>query len=127
MQIICVKSFHFNKANEKGHPFAYHVYGTSIIMVTVDCIRGTYQVDSVKIIHDFGKSMNEIVDLGQIEGGVVQGIGWMTMEELLYSAEGKLLSNALSTYKIPDIYSVPKEISVEHLETCYEPFLYSLV
>ena len=108
---------HFDKSKEKGHPFAYHVYGTSIITATVDCIRGTYQIDSVKIIHDFGKSMNEIVDLGQIEGGVVQGIGWMTMEELLYNSEGKLLSNALSTYKIPDIYSVPKEIAVEHLDT----------
>jgi xanthine dehydrogenase large subunit len=108
---------HFDKAKEKGHPFAYHVYGTAILTVTVDCIRGTYQTDSVKIVHDFGKSMNEIVDLGQIEGGLVQGIGWMTMEELLYDKEGKLLSNALSTYKIPDIYSVPKEISVEHLDT----------
>ena len=108
---------HFDKSKEKGHPFAYHVYGAAIIMVTVDCIRGTYQIDSVKIIHDFGKSMNPIVDLGQIEGGVVQGIGWMTMEELLYDADGQLLSNSLSTYKIPDIYSVPKELIVEHLDT----------
>lgn len=108
---------HFDKSKEKGHPFAYHVYGTAIITVTVDCIRGTYQIDSVKIIHDFGNSMNPIVDLGQIEGGVVQGIGWMTMEELLYDTDGRLLSNALSTYKIPDIYSVPREIIIEHLDT----------
>jgi xanthine dehydrogenase large subunit len=108
---------HFDKNREKGHPFAYHVYGTAIIVVTLDCIRGTYQFDSVKIVHDFGKSMNETVDLGQIEGGVVQGMGWMTMEELLYSNEGRLLSNALSTYKVPDIYSVPQEISVHPLET----------
>ncbi|GAA0892300.1 xanthine dehydrogenase molybdopterin binding subunit [Fulvivirga kasyanovii] len=108
---------HFDKTKEKGHPFAYHVYGTAIFVVTVDCIRGTYEFDAVKLVHDFGKSMNESIDLGQIEGGLVQGIGWMTMEELKYSKEGKLLSNALSTYKIPDIYSVPKEIQVEALES----------
>lgn len=108
---------HFDKTKEKGHPFAYHVYGTAIFIATVDCIRGTYQFDAVKLVHDFGKSMNESIDLGQIEGGLVQGIGWMTMEELKYSKEGRLLSNALSTYKIPDIYSVPKEIMVEALES----------
>lgn len=108
---------HFDKSKEKGHPFAYHVYGTAILTVTVDCIRGRYEFDSVKLVHDFGKSMNLPVDLGQIEGGLVQGIGWMTMEELLYDKKGKLMSNALSTYKIPDIYSVPKEIAVEHLQT----------
>ncbi|MEP1097439.1 MAG: molybdopterin cofactor-binding domain-containing protein [Cyclobacteriaceae bacterium] len=108
---------HFDKTKEKGHPFAYHVYGTAVLTVTVDCIRGRYDFDSVKLVHDFGKSMNLPVDLGQIEGGLVQGIGWMTMEELLYDKKGKLMSNALSTYKIPDIYSVPKEIIVEHLKT----------
>jgi len=108
---------HFDKTKEKGHPFAYHVYGTAILIVTVDCIRGTYEFDAVKLVHDFGKSMNESIDLGQIEGGLVQGIGWMTMEELKYNNEGRLLSNALSTYKIPDIYSVPKEIQVEAIDT----------
>jgi len=99
---------HFDKTKEKGHPFAYHVYGTAILTVTVDCIRGRYDFDFVKLVHDFGQSMNLPVDLGQIEGGLVQGIGWMTMEELLYDKEGKLISNALSTYKIPDIYSDQK-------------------
>lgn len=107
---------HFDKTIEKGHPFAYHVYGTSIHIVTVDCLRGIYEFDTVKIVHDFGKSMNMDVDLGQVEGALVQGLGWMTMEELLYNEKGKLLSNALSTYKIPDIYSVPKEIAVKQLE-----------
>lgn len=108
---------HFDLAKEKGHPFAYHVYGTAFITTTVDCIRGIYEMDSVKVVHDFGKSMNEIIDKGQCEGGIVQGIGWMTMEELLYDKEGKLKSNALSTYKVPDIYSVPKEIDIHFLET----------
>lgn len=108
---------HFDLTKEKGHPFAYHVYGTAIITVTVDCLRGIYEFDSVKVVHDFGSSMNSIIDLGQCEGGIVQGIGWMAMEELVYDKEGKLQSNALSTYKVPDIYSVPKEIAVHFLET----------
>ena len=108
---------HFDASKEKGHPFAYHVYGTAIITATVDCLRGIYDIDSVKVVHDFGQSMNPIIDMGQCEGGIVQGIGWMTMEELLYNKEGKLMTNALSTYKVPDIYSVPKEISIHPLET----------
>lgn len=108
---------HFDKTKEKGHPFAYHVYGTSITEVTVDCIRGTYEIDAVKVVHDFGHSMNALIDRGQIEGGLVQGIGWMTMEEIVYDTNGKLRSNTLSAYKVPDIYSVPKEIDIDFLET----------
>lgn len=107
----------YDKTKEKGHPFAYHVYGTAITEITLDCLRGTYDVESVKLVHDAGNSMNLPVDLGQIEGGLVQGIGWMTLEEVVYNQQGKLLSNALSTYKIPDIYSAPKEISIQFLET----------
>lgn len=107
----------FDKEKEKGHPFAYHVYGLALTEVVVDCVRGTYEFESVKIVHDFGKSMNKSVDLGQIEGGLVQGIGWMTMEEIDYDKNGKLRSNSLSTYKIPDIHSVPKEVIVEALDT----------
>jgi xanthine dehydrogenase large subunit len=108
---------HYDLTKEKGHPFAYHVYGTAIVTTTVDCLRGTYQVDSVKVVHDFGQTMNPLIDLGQIEGGIVQGIGWMTMEELVYDKDGRLRSNALSTYKVPDIYSVPAEIRVYALDT----------
>lgn len=108
---------HFDKVIGKGHPFAYHVYGTAILEVTVDCLRGTYHFDKVQIVHDLGKSMNTHIDNGQIEGAVVQGIGWMTLEEIIYNKEGKLITNALSTYKIPDIYSVPSEINIKHLES----------
>ncbi len=108
---------HFDWSIAKGHPFAYHVYGTAIVGVTVDCLRGIYTVDYVKTCHDFGSSMNKSVDYGQIEGGIVQGIGWMTLEEIVYDESGRLRSNALSTYKIPDIYSVPKLIDISPLET----------
>uniref|UniRef100_A0AB33KXB8 Xanthine dehydrogenase molybdopterin binding subunit n=1 Tax=Tenacibaculum sp. Pbs-1 TaxID=3238748 RepID=A0AB33KXB8_9FLAO len=108
---------HFDKTKEKGHPFAYHVYGTAITTVTVDCIRGNYEIDSVKIVHDFGKSMNMGIDLGQVEGALAQGIGWMTLEEISYNNEGRLLSNALSTYKVPDIFSAPKTVETIPLKT----------
>ncbi len=107
----------FDMKTEKGHPFAYHVYGLALTEVTVDCIRGTYEFDAVKIIHDFGKSMNPVIDMGQIEGGLVQGMGWMTMEEIRYNQNGRLLSNSLSAYKIPDIYSVPKKIIAHPIAT----------
>jgi xanthine dehydrogenase large subunit len=110
----------FDWTTAKGHPFAYHVYGTAVVGVTVDCLRGRYEVDYVKCCHDFGSSMNTSVDYGQTEGGIVQGLGWMTMEEVVYDDAGKLRSSALSTYKVPDIYSVPKEIAILPLETTRE-------
>jgi xanthine dehydrogenase large subunit len=109
-------SLHFDWTTAKGHPFAYHVFGTAVVTVTVDCLRGIYEIDAVKVVHDAGNSMNTLIDKGQLEGGIVQGIGWMTLEEVVYDAAGKLRSNALSTYKIPDIYSVPKEIDIYFLE-----------
>lgn len=108
---------HYDATAEKGHPFAYHVYGTALVDVTVDCLRGSYELETVKVVHDFGASMNPLIDRGQIEGGIVQGIGWMTMEEVVFDKAGRLRSNALSTYKVPDIYSVPKEIAIDFLQT----------
>ena len=108
---------HFDKTKEKGHPFAYHVYGTAITTVTLDCLRGTYEIDGVYIVHDFGKSMNLGIDIGQVEGALAQGIGWMTLEEIAYNSDGKLLSNALSTYKVPDVFSAAKKVTVLPLET----------
>ena len=110
-------TINFDMNKEKGHPFAYHVYGLALTSVTLDCIRGTYTFDAVNIVHDFGKTMNPSVDFGRVEGGLVQGIGWMTMEEIHYNDEGQLMSNTLSTYKIPDIYSVPKTVRIEPLDT----------
>jgi xanthine dehydrogenase large subunit len=113
---------YFNRDKNQGRPFAYHVYGTALTIVTVDCLRGTYEIDSVEVVHDFGKSLNRLVDLGQAEGGIVQGIGWMTIEELLQDNEGRLKSNSLSTYKIPDIYSAPKKIDIHFLEDSENPY-----
>jgi xanthine dehydrogenase large subunit len=106
---------HYDASIEKGHPFAYHVYGTAVITVTVDCLRGTYSFDSVYVVHDSGSGKSETIDKGQCEGGIVQGIGWMTMEEIFFDDKGRLRSKALSTYKVPDVYSVPKEISIHFM------------
>ncbi len=105
---------HFDADKESGRPFSYHVYGTAITEVTVDCIRGCYDIDWVGVVHGLGRPINPVVDLGQIEGGLAQGIGWMTLEELAYNDDGKLTSHALSTYKAPDVYSAP-EFEVEML------------
>ena len=106
---------HFDTETEKGHPFAYHVYGTAFVVAVVDCLRGTYEIESVDVVHDFGKTMNDSVDRGQTEGGIVQGLGWMTMEELCYGDDGRLMSDNLSTYKVPDVYSAPGRIEIEPL------------
>jgi xanthine dehydrogenase large subunit len=111
----------FDKNIEKGHPFAYHVFGTSLTVVELDCLLGTYQIESVRIVHDFGKSLNPLIDLGQVEGGVMQGIGWMTCEEVVFDKEGRLLSDSLSKYKVPDIYMAPKQIQTLALETEGDP------
>ncbi len=108
---------HFDRTREKGHPFAYHVYGTAAVTVRLDCLRGAYDIEKVQVIHDFGNSINPEIDLGQIEGGIAQGIGWLTLEELKFDEKGVLLSNSLSTYKVPDIYAVPETLQCKPLET----------
>jgi xanthine dehydrogenase large subunit len=112
---------YFDRSQEKGRPFAYHVYGTSIFEVTLDCLRGTYEIDTVRIVHDAGRSINFLIDRGQAEGGVIQGIGWVTIEELLHNKNGRLLTDNTSTYKIPDIKSTPGVIDVHFLENADNP------
>ena len=107
----------FDKSTEKGHPFAYHVFGTAAITVKLNCITGVYETEDVKIVHDFGQSINLTLDKGQVEGAVVQGIGWMTIEELEWDKMGNLLANSLSKYKVPDIFSAPKSIETIPLKT----------
>ena len=72
-------------------------------------------------MHDFGKSLHPAVDKGQAEGGIAQGIGWMTVEEVIYNKDGKLLTDALSTYKVPDVHAAPKEITIHFLVDAPNP------
>ena len=111
---------YYDSQKEKGKPFAYHVFGTAVIEVTVDCLRGTYKFDDVYVVHDAGRSLNYLIDLGQVEGALVQGMGWMTLEELQY-VNGKLMSDALATYKVPDIHFAPK-IHTKFLDDVDNPY-----
>jgi xanthine dehydrogenase large subunit len=113
---------HFNRDTSKGHPFAYHVFGTALIEVTLDCLRGVYKIDAVNVVHDAGHSLHPVIDLSQAEGAIMQGIGWMTMEELLYTADGRLLTDALSTYKVPDMHFAPEHMNVEFLKESSNPY-----
>lgn len=112
---------HFDRASEKGEPFAYHVFGTALVEATIDGLRGVADVDSVRAVHDAGASLSPLVDRGQAEGGIVQGIGWVTLEELIYSGQGRLLTDTLSTYKVPDIRTAPAAIEVRFLKDAPNP------
>lgn len=114
-------NLHFDLKTKRGAPFAYHVYGAAMTEVTVDTLRGRYTIDRVSAVHDFGQSLNPAVDLGQVEGALLQGIGWMTLEELRFDRSGRLMTDTLSTYKVPDIYSAPCEVLVEPLECSINP------
>ena len=98
----------FDRAAGKGSPFAYHVYGTGVVEVTLDCLRGTYSVGSVRCVHDVGESLAPDVDRAQIEGGIVQG--------LLFDATGRLSTGTASTYKVPDSGFAPPVVEVRLLE-----------
>lgn len=100
----------------KGRPFYYYAYGTAVSEVEVDGFTGTFKLRQVDIVHDVGESINPLVDRGQIEGGFVQGMGWLTMEELVWDDEGRLRTFAPSTYKIPTISEVPEHFQVHMLE-----------
>ncbi|NPD87696.1 MAG: molybdopterin-dependent oxidoreductase [Asgard group archaeon] len=118
--LYATPGIYFDNEKEKGKPFAYHVFGAAVIEVTVDCLRGTYTIDKAHVVHDAGRSLNYLIDLGQVEGGLVQGIGWMTLEELQY-VDGKLITDALATYKVPDVHFAP-EIKATFLEDADNPY-----
>ena len=92
----------------KGRPFYYFANGAAVTEVEIDTLTGVPKVLRVDILHDVGKSLNPAIDLGQIEGGFVQGMGWLTSEELVYSSAGELLTHGLSTYKIPTATDRPQ-------------------
>jgi xanthine dehydrogenase large subunit len=92
---------HWDRAAAKGRPFYYFAYGAAVAEAVIDTLTGENRLLRVDILHDVGKSLNPAVDLGQIEGGFVQGVGWLTTEELWWNERGELKTHAPSTYKIP--------------------------
>lgn len=109
-------NIYFDIATGKGRPFYYYAYGAAASEVEVDGFTGTFKLHQVDIVHDVGSSINPLIDRGQIEGGFVQGMGWLTMEELVWDDRGRLLTDAPSTYKIPTISEIPETFTVHLLE-----------
>jgi xanthine dehydrogenase large subunit len=104
---------HYDRTIGKGRPFFYFAYGASCSEVSMDTLTGEYKVDRVDILHDVGNSLNPAIDIGQIEGGFIQGMGWLTSEELVWDKSGKLTSNNPATYKIPAIGDTPEIFNVD--------------
>jgi xanthine dehydrogenase large subunit len=104
---------HYDKETMTGRPFYYFAYGAAVSEVTIDTLTGEYKVDRVDILHDVGKSLNPAIDTGQIEGGFIQGMGWLTTEELWWNESGELQTHAPSTYKIPVASDLPEQFNVK--------------
>jgi xanthine dehydrogenase large subunit len=102
----------YDFATLTGHAFYYYCYGASVSEVEIDTRTGEYWVKAVDIVHDAGKSINPAIDKGQIEGGYVQGMGWLTMEECIWDKKGKFLTHGPSTYKIPVAGDIPEHFNV---------------
>jgi xanthine dehydrogenase large subunit len=107
---------HWDRSTGRGRPFYYFAYGAAVSEVAVDTLTGEYRMERVDILHDVGSSLNPAIDRGQIEGGFVQGMGWLTTEELWWDGEGRLRTHAPSTYKIPACSDRPKVFNVALLE-----------
>ena len=103
----------FDKEKFHGRPFLYFCYGASVTEVTIDTLTGENIVDRVDILHDAGNAINPALELGQIEGGFVQGQGWLTIEEIKWRSNGQITTFSPSTYKIPAVSDVPKKFNVE--------------
>jgi xanthine dehydrogenase large subunit len=112
---------HFDKATGRGNPFHYFAFGAAVSEVEVDRFTGAYRLLRTDILEDVGDSISPIVDRGQIEGGFLQGVGWLTLEELLWDDEGRLATGGASTYKLPSWSEVPDVFHVNFLEAAAQP------
>ena len=104
---------HYDKSTLTGRPFYYFSYGAACTEVAIDTLTGENRVLKVDILHDVGRSINPAIDIGQIEGGFVQGMGWLTTEQLVWNDKGLLATHAPSTYKIPATGDIPAHFRIE--------------
>jgi len=104
---------HYDKTTMQGRPFYYFAYGAAVTEVAIDTLTGESRVLKVDILHDVGRSINPAIDIGQIEGGFVQGMGWLTTEQLVWNDKGYLQTHAPSTYKIPATGDIPEHFQVD--------------
>ncbi len=114
---------HWDRAKGRGHAFYYFAYGAACSEVSVDTLTGEYVVERTDILHDAGRSLNRGIDIGQVEGGFIQGMGWLTTEELWWDGKGRLRTHAPSTYKIPLASDRPKifNVALTDWSQAYEP------
>ncbi|HKT99773.1 MAG TPA: xanthine dehydrogenase molybdopterin binding subunit, partial [Paraburkholderia sp.] len=103
---------HWDAQTLTGHPFYYFAYGAAVSEVVVDTLTGEWKLVRADLLHDAGQSINPAIDIGQVEGGFIQGMGWLTSEELWWNRDGKLMTHAPSTYKIPAISDTPAAFHV---------------
>ncbi len=106
----------WDKDAMKGNPFYYFAYGASVSEVLVDTLTGEFKLLRTDLLHDAGEALNPAIDIGQVEGGFIQGVGWLTTEELVWDARGKLMTHAPSTYKIPAVNDCPEIFNVQLFE-----------
>ena len=104
---------HFNKDAFEGRPFLYFCYGAAVSEVIVDTLTGENKILRADVIHDAGRAINPAIELGQIEGGFVQGAGWLTIEEINWKSNGQITTHSPSTYKIPAVSDMPEKFNVE--------------
>jgi xanthine dehydrogenase large subunit len=112
---------HFDPKTATGKPFHYFAYGAAVAEVEIDGYTGEHRILRADLLEDVGDSVSPLVDLGQIEGGFIQGIGWLTVEELLWDAHGRLATAGASTYKLPSWPEMPEVFNVSFLERAAEP------
>ncbi|MHB9839927.1 xanthine dehydrogenase molybdopterin binding subunit [Paraburkholderia terrae] len=103
---------YWDQAKLQGRPFFYYSYGAAVSEVVIDTLTGEMRVLRADALHDVGASLNPAIDVGQVEGGFIQGMGWLTTEELWWNAGGKLMTHAPSTYKIPTVNDTPPDFRV---------------
>jgi xanthine dehydrogenase large subunit len=114
-------AIHFDWKTGQGKPFHYFAYGAAVSEVEVDGFTGQYRLLRTDILHDVGDSLSPLVDRGQVEGGFVQGVGWLTTEELVWNGDGAFVSHGASTYKLPTLGECPPDLRVAFLERAAEP------
>jgi len=112
---------HFDAKTARGKPFHYYAYGAAVTEVEIDGFTGAHRILRADLLEDVGDSLAPLVDLGQIEGGFVQGAGWLTLEELVWDSNGRLATNGASTYKLPSWAEMPEVFNVAFLERATEP------
>jgi xanthine dehydrogenase large subunit len=112
---------YYDRDKAAGRPFYYYAYGVACVEVLVDTLTGEYRMLRGDILHDVGDSLNPAIDIGQVEGAFVQGMGWLTMEELVWNAKGKLMTNGPASYKIPAIADMPIGLRVKLVENRKNP------